>query len=305
MTRVARRAMRVLLGRTRKWSAERTPIAGGAENASSWTGVRRRGEDMSSATTDHATTGGLWDVYLATGATKMTIDQIDAAFQQGWIDASTPVRAPGAFEWTTLGAAAGLDEETATLVQPSPAAPDAVAAPVEPQENPEAHERVAPADEGVETLREDDQDRPTWSPRKTKRKREIAIVALLSVLMGAGIFATVRWVAKLQPSMPAAAAMAAADPSTATEVGTQPSKHGSTPSIAPRTAAAKGAPARTPRRPPAKATKTNAKGKAKAKAKAATPKRPEPKKAKPAAKPAARPTTTAASTPTYGRLPGT
>lgn len=255
---------------------------------------------MSNTTTESATTGDLWDVLLATGPTKMTVDQLDAAFQQGWIDASTRVRAPGAFEWTTLGAAAGLDGETETLVRDEPAA----AASAESED-------VAPLDEeDIETVLYEDEDRISWIPPKPrwKRKREIAIVAAFTVLMGAGIFATARWAGVFKQSLPPAAAItAAAAPATPeAATATQPPKP-SSPGITSRTAAAKNPSARTPRHQPAKATKAkvNAKAKektkAKAKANAAKAKQPEPKKAKPAPKPAPRPS----STPTYGRLAGT
>jgi pyruvate/2-oxoglutarate dehydrogenase complex dihydrolipoamide acyltransferase (E2) component len=257
---------------------------------------------MSNATTEHATTGSsaeLWDVRLATGETKMTVDQIDAGFQQGWIDASTPVRAPGAFEWTTLGAAAGLDDGTETLVRDQPGAADA--------EHVAARDHVESlSEEDIETVLREDGDRITWSPRKSRRRRGIALVALFGVLLGAGIFATVHWAGAFKQSAPTAAVVTTASPATSPEAaGTaQPAKQSSTPAVAPRTAAAKTAPARSPRHQPAKAKAT--KDKDKAKAKAAKQKQPDSKKAKPAAaKPAPRPAPHAASTPSYGRLPGT
>jgi hypothetical protein len=64
----------------------------------------------------------LWLVKLPNGAIRsMTIDAMDEAFQAGELDERTPVQAPDADGWSTLGAVAGLDEETpaASAVAPS------------------------------------------------------------------------------------------------------------------------------------------------------------------------------------------
>jgi hypothetical protein len=59
----------------------------------------------------------LWLVKLPNGAIRsMTIDAMDEAFQAGELDERTPVQAPDADGWSTLGAVAGLDED------PTPAA---------------------------------------------------------------------------------------------------------------------------------------------------------------------------------------
>ncbi|MBX3229927.1 MAG: hypothetical protein KIT84_26165 [Labilithrix sp.] len=53
----------------------------------------------------------LWRVQLGTGEVRiMTLDELDRAFDAGYIHARTNVLAPGSFHWTTLGEAAGLDE---------------------------------------------------------------------------------------------------------------------------------------------------------------------------------------------------
>lgn len=68
----------------------------------------------------------LWRVQLGTGEVRfMSLDGLDRAFDEGLIDGHTPVLPPGAgATWTTLGAAAGLededeDEDTKSEVTPS------------------------------------------------------------------------------------------------------------------------------------------------------------------------------------------
>jgi hypothetical protein len=68
----------------------------------------------------------LWYVKLADGDVhRVTLDQLDQAFQAGHIDEETLVLAAGATQWTKLGELAGLDEAPAVQVVP----PRAVAAP--------------------------------------------------------------------------------------------------------------------------------------------------------------------------------
>jgi len=57
----------------------------------------------------------LWRVQLASGELReMSLDDLDAAFEQGVLSARSPVLAPGASEWSSLGVVAGLvDEEAA------------------------------------------------------------------------------------------------------------------------------------------------------------------------------------------------
>src|SRR5580658_4560739 len=53
----------------------------------------------------------LWYVMLADGDVhRVTLDQLDEAFQAGHIDQETLVLAEGARQWTPLGTLAGLDE---------------------------------------------------------------------------------------------------------------------------------------------------------------------------------------------------
>src|SRR5512135_929684 len=54
----------------------------------------------------------LWYVKLANGDVhRVTLDQLDGAFQAGHIDESTMVLAAGGSTWTKLGDLAGLDDE--------------------------------------------------------------------------------------------------------------------------------------------------------------------------------------------------
>ena len=63
----------------------------------------------------------LWYVKLPNGDVhRVTIDQLDGAFQAGHVDENTMVLAAGASQWTKLGDIAGLDEESAPDPQPVP-----------------------------------------------------------------------------------------------------------------------------------------------------------------------------------------
>ncbi len=67
----------------------------------------------------------LWFVKLANGDVHhVSIDQLDAAFEAGHIDANTLVLPEGSTQWVRLGEAAGLDDA------PQPAAPSPTPAPV-------------------------------------------------------------------------------------------------------------------------------------------------------------------------------
>jgi hypothetical protein len=63
----------------------------------------------------------LWRVQLGTGEVRMmTIDELDRAFDAGFIHSRTNVLAPGSFKWTTLGEAAGLEDEQPAYVEQTP-----------------------------------------------------------------------------------------------------------------------------------------------------------------------------------------
>jgi hypothetical protein len=93
----------------------------------------------------------LWYVKLADGDVhRVTIDQLDGAFQAGHIDENTMVLAAGATQWTKLGELAGLGDE-AEAPPPAPAAPATYAAPARvasqavPSYAPPAHAQGAAA----------------------------------------------------------------------------------------------------------------------------------------------------------------
>ncbi len=88
----------------------------------------------------------LWRVQLSTGEIRMmTIDALDRAFDEGLIDARVPVLPPGASAWTTLGEAAGLEDDSPTeqtpslspfaIANPAPSSADVVA-PLAPDTKP-------------------------------------------------------------------------------------------------------------------------------------------------------------------------
>jgi hypothetical protein len=68
----------------------------------------------------------VWHVRLASGETRtLSLDELAAGFQSGWIDARTPVLPAGALRWAPLGEVAGLDEEDES--PPVPSMPNSIA----------------------------------------------------------------------------------------------------------------------------------------------------------------------------------
>jgi hypothetical protein len=69
----------------------------------------------------------LWDVRLKSGDVKLSIDELDAAFESGLVDRNTLVRRRGTVRWVTLAEAANLEPEEApappAAVTPRPAIP--------------------------------------------------------------------------------------------------------------------------------------------------------------------------------------
>ncbi len=71
-----------------------------------------------------STSGDLWYVKLSDGDVhRVTLDQLDEAFQAGHVDAETMVLAAGATRWAKLGALAGIDEDVPIEAEEIPAAP--------------------------------------------------------------------------------------------------------------------------------------------------------------------------------------
>jgi hypothetical protein len=72
-------------------------------------------------------------VQLGTGEIRlMTLDALDHAFNEGIVDARVPVLPPGASAWTTLGEAAGLEEEAPRPQDTPSLSPVAISAPSVP-----------------------------------------------------------------------------------------------------------------------------------------------------------------------------
>lgn len=100
----------------------------------------------------NTSSGELWYVKLADGDVhRVTLDQLDEAFQAGHIDTDTMVLASGASSWTTLGKAAGMDEdddvpiEVCAPVHSAPTyVPQASAPSRSPYPAPQASARPAP-----------------------------------------------------------------------------------------------------------------------------------------------------------------
>ncbi len=83
----------------------------------------------------------VWHVEMGNGQVRsMTLDELDAVFQDGLITADTRIREEGADEWTTLGVVAGLDDDPTdvhampapTVQQPNSLSPMAISAPSVP-----------------------------------------------------------------------------------------------------------------------------------------------------------------------------
>lgn len=112
--------------------------------------------------------GDLWSVQLPSGVHEVTLDQLDDAFQRGYIDAGTWVFVPGSLRWTTLGA---------ILEEPAPVRPAA----------PRAHE--SPYSVRPTTI--DFEDEPVDLER-FKRKTGRRVISLLAVAGAVWVAAVVR-----------------------------------------------------------------------------------------------------------------
>jgi hypothetical protein len=63
----------------------------------------------------------VWHVRLANGETRaLSLDELDRAFNEGWVDERTLVLRAGAIRWVPLGEIAGLDDAPEPEPEPAP-----------------------------------------------------------------------------------------------------------------------------------------------------------------------------------------
>lgn len=134
------------------------------------------------------TTQEIWNVRLGPGQVRaMTLDEIDAAFDQGLLTASTMVLPPGAIAWVTLGAAAGLDEEASCAsATPAPVTTESLAgpsslAPVAIQNAPASLESLVPPPPAL-----DDVDFEA-AHRRSRIKLILGGVGVIALIAGLGV----------------------------------------------------------------------------------------------------------------------
>jgi hypothetical protein len=152
-----------------------------------------------------ADTEELWSILLPSGEVRTgTLDQLDEAFNAGCVDASALVLAPGATEWSTIGALAGLDDEA-----PAPS-PETL--------RPVAFDAALPSQESLRAIPFDaDEPEPAPTPRKSRGRWIVAATAaaVATVAVIAGAPGTKRVAKDDSPKAAAAAPLA-----TATEITT-------------------------------------------------------------------------------------
>lgn len=112
----------------------------------------------------------IWHVRLPSGDVKpLSLDELDAAYEAGRIDLSTPVLPPAAFTWSTLGAVAGLDPEPMPVsIAPVAYGPDL----------------------SVDLSGEDLDDVPAELRPRRRGKRIFGVLVALAVVAGLGFAAT-------------------------------------------------------------------------------------------------------------------
>jgi hypothetical protein len=119
-------------------------------------------------------------------ARVMNLEELDAAFDAGKIQADSPVLAPGTVTWTTLGVLAGLDDVAAPLPPASAPLPLASAPLSSPYESPSSMAPMAftPSsrdDLGVDVALDDD-DGTGLVPRRRAAKVVGAIFGAVAIL---------------------------------------------------------------------------------------------------------------------------
>jgi hypothetical protein len=249
---------------------------------------------MSTSTTKsgRAAAASLWDVQLAGGETKMTVDELDSAFQQSSIDEHTLVRKAGSARWKTLGEAAGLDASTGKLP-------------------PSSSKELGDEKDGVTTLTAPGQGSWVARFRPRSRKRMLIGFAAAAALV-VGVFAVKRVTSSHAPAVAAAAPASVSPPAAPPQPAPPPAVAAATPAATPVPAASPASPApvaaapaaHAPSSPHAVAAGSHRAGHAGhgPPGKGAKPRRAEVKKAR--AQPH-KPAKAAASVSAYGRLAGT
>ena len=119
----------------------------------------------------------IWHVRLADGETRaLSLDDLDAAFQAGWVDERTPVLASGAIHWAPLGEVAGLD---AAPPAPVSSMPNSIA--------PLALDNFIPFDLDAPIDAESDAEVQAFRPRRARKL--LGVMTAMIVVAGLGFAA--------------------------------------------------------------------------------------------------------------------
>ncbi|HEY1954268.1 MAG TPA: hypothetical protein VGH28_01615 [Polyangiaceae bacterium] len=156
----------------------------------------------------------IWLVQLQNGAVRaMTLDELDAAYQDGSIDEETFVRRDGASKWAKLRDELGGDEPAAPAPVPVPSAtPSPVSYGAVPAYAPQLQAQQALYSTRP-VVSEIDTDELDMSPFKKSRKGTYAAIAGVAVLaIGAMAFGASRMGASASPDAVGASVANAAQP---------------------------------------------------------------------------------------------
>lgn len=181
----------------------------------------------------------IWHVRLANGETRsLSLDELDAGFHDGWIDAHTPVLPAGAIRWAPLGEVAGLgDDDAYDAPSPVSSVPNSIAPLTF-----DTTSRDVPFDVDVPSDLGLDPDVLAFRPRRSKTLLRVTIA--VAVVAGLG-FAGLRGKPALQRALASrgvsAVAAAAGPPPHAAPLAVTPP-----PQITPASVPAPGAPAAAP-----------------------------------------------------------
>jgi len=133
-----------------------------------------------------------WHVRLGNGATRvLSLDDLDRAFQDGWVDEHSLVSKTGTAPWVPLGQVAGLDDDvTNALPQPNDAAPYSIAPLALDTGASDLEVRLDDLRSGDALAAYDAQPDPTFLGQRSRRWPKVmkvaSIVAVLGVLGGVG-----------------------------------------------------------------------------------------------------------------------